>query len=119
MAMRTCVNDSSKFSPYFLIYGRDPVMRIDTLLTPRRRYYDDDYLPTMLQRLHTAFVNVADNTKKAREDIKQQADKKARQRELQVGDLVYLHDPVVRKDRQGSYDHHGHHTTESLSWCPL
>ena len=97
MAMRTCVNDSSKFSPYFLIYGRDPVMPIDTLLTPRRRYYGDDYLPTMLQRLHTAFVNVADNTKKARENIKQQADKKARQREFQVGDPVYLHDPVVKE----------------------
>ena len=95
-AMRTCVNDSSKYTPYMLMYGRDPTLPLDTLLEPRRRYYGEDYVPTMLQRLHTAFTHVADNTKRARESIKQQADKHARQRLFQVGDPVFLHDPVIK-----------------------
>ena len=67
--MRTCVNESSKYTPYMLMYGRDPILPLDTLLEPRRRYYGDEYVPTMLQRLQTAFAHVAINTKKARDDI--------------------------------------------------
>ncbi len=108
-AMRTCVNDSTKYTPYMLLYGRDPVLPLDTLLAPRRRYYGEDYVPTMLQRLHAAFVHVADNTKQAREDIKRQADKRAHQREFLAGDPVYLHDPVIR---------HGQMKKFSSPWRP-
>ena len=37
-AMRTSVNESTKFTPYFLMFGRDPILPLDTLLTPSRRY---------------------------------------------------------------------------------
>ena len=94
-AMRTSVNVSSRYTPYMLIYGRDPVLPLDTLLSPRRKYYGEEYVPTMLQRLHSAFVQVADNTKHAREQIKRQADKHARQRQFQEGDPVFWHDPVL------------------------
>ena len=95
LAMRTCVNDSSKYTPYFLLYARDPVLPVDTILKPRRRYYGDDYVPTMLQRQHSAFITVKNNTKQARDNIKIQADKKAKQRKFQVGDPVFLHDPTI------------------------
>ena len=97
LAMRTCVNESSKYTPYMLMYGRDPILPLDTLLEPRRRYYGDEYVPTMLQRLQTAFAHVAINTKKAREYIKRQADKKARQRLFNEGDPVFLHDPCIKE----------------------
>ena len=80
-----------------LMYGRDPILPLDTLLEPRRRYYGDEYVPTMLQRLQTAFAHVAINTKKAREYIKRQADKKARQRLFNEGDPVFLHDPCIKE----------------------
>ena len=80
-----------------LLYGRDCVLPLDTVLTPRRRYYGEDYVPTMFQRLHAAFLHVADNTKHARQEIKRQEDKRARQRQFVVGDPVYLHDPVVKE----------------------
>ena len=95
LAMRTCVNDSSKYTPYFIMYARDPVLPVDTILKPRRRYYGDDYVPTMLQRQHSAFVTVKNNTKQARDNIKIQADKKVKQRRFQVGDPVFLHDPTI------------------------
>ena len=102
-AMRTCVNDSTKYTPYMVIYGRDPVMPLDTLLTPRRRYYGEDYVPTALQRLHTAFIHVAENTKKAREDYQKHADNRARQRKFEVGDPVFLHDPTVREGQMRKF----------------
>ena len=80
-----------------LMYGRDPILPLDTLLEPKRRYYGDEYVPTMLQRLQTAFAHVAINTKNARDDIKRQADKKARQRLFNEGDPVFLHDPCVKE----------------------
>ena len=79
-AMRTCVNESSKYTPYMLIYGRDPVLPFDTLLEPRKRYYGDEYVLSMQQRLQTGFFHVAFNTKKSKDDIKRQVDKKSRQR---------------------------------------
>ena len=51
----------------------------------------------MLQRLQTAFVNVAINTKKEGDDIKRQADKKARHRFFNKGDPVFLHDPCIKE----------------------
>ena len=48
LAMRNCVNESSEYTPYMLMYGRDPISPLDTLLEPRRRYYGDEYVPTML-----------------------------------------------------------------------
>ena len=64
-----------------LLYGRDCVLPLDTVLSPRRKYYGEDYVPTMLQRLHAAFLHVADNTKHARAEVKRQADKRARQKD--------------------------------------
>ena len=48
----------------------------------------------MLQRIHSACVHVANNTKQAREEIKRQADKHVRLRQLQVGDPVFWHNHV-------------------------
>ena len=95
-AVRTSVNDSSRFTPYLLMHGRDPIFPLDSLLTPRRRYYGEEYVPTMLQRLHIAFLHVSVNTKSARESYQAQANKRANQRKFLEGDPVYLHDPVVK-----------------------
>jgi hypothetical protein len=37
-AIRFNVSESSKFSPYFLIYNRDPVLPIDNILKLRCTY---------------------------------------------------------------------------------
>ena len=55
-AMRPCVNDSTQYLPYELIYGRDVILPLDTLLEPRRKYYGKECFPTMLQKLHKAFT---------------------------------------------------------------
>ena len=96
-AIRTSINTSTRYSPYFLTYGRDPVLPLDTILKPRRTYYGDEYVPTLLQRLHTAFSIVERNTREARATYKKYADKKATQGKFEVGDPVYWHNPVLHR----------------------
>ena len=64
-AIRTSVHTSSRFSPYFLVHGREPKLRIDTLLQPKFKYMGEDYVPTMIQRLHHAFVEVKANLRES------------------------------------------------------
>ena len=94
-AMRNGISESTGHSSFFLVYGRDPVTPLDSLLKPRMRYYGDDYVPTALQRLHCAFSHVAANTKEARERNKRYAARHARQVTFKVGDAVYFHNPVL------------------------
>ena len=42
-AIRFNVSESSKFSPFFLLYNRDVVLPIDNIMKPRRKYLGEDY----------------------------------------------------------------------------
>lgn len=89
-AIRFHPNYSSKFSPYYLMYNRDVVLPLDTLLKPRRRYMGEDQHKVALQEQHKAFMLVHKNMKEAKKKQKDQADKKSKDEEFQVGDPVYL-----------------------------
>ena len=52
-AIRFHVNESSKFSPFFLIYNRDVVLPLDTILKPYKRYYGDDEFQICLLNVYT------------------------------------------------------------------
>jgi hypothetical protein len=96
MAYRTSVNETTRHTPFFLVYGRDPVLPMDTLLNPKFKYQGDDYVPTALQRLHVAFEAVKENTAEARKRNKQIYDKRAVERKFEPGDAVYLYDGTVK-----------------------
>ena len=42
-AYRVGVSDSTQYAPFFLLYTRDPVLPIDNLLRPRRKYLGDQH----------------------------------------------------------------------------
>ena len=88
-AYRTTVNETTKFTPFLVVYGRDPILPMDTLLGPKVKYLGDDYVPTMIQRMHRVFVNVKRNTNEARERNKARLKAKAKAPELEIGDPVY------------------------------
>jgi hypothetical protein len=89
-AIRFHPNELSKFSPYYLMYNRDVVLPLDTLLKLRRRYTGEDQHQIILQEQHKAFLLVHRNMKLSKEKQKEQADKKSEDVQLQVGDPVYL-----------------------------
>ena len=70
----TCVaynfipNEHSKESPFFLMFGRDPVLPLNTLLGPKMRYLENDinilFLESMKNMFEIAVTNVKNSTRK-------------------------------------------------------
>ena len=51
-AIRFNVSESSKYSPFYLLYNRDVVLPVDNLLKPRRKYQGDEMHKIILQEQH-------------------------------------------------------------------
>ena len=96
-AYRVSKNESTKYSPYFIMYGRDPVLPVDTLLQPRYRYLGDEenYVPIMFEHLHNAYAHVIDNLQQSREHNKAIIAKQATPFDFTPGDLVFYFDPSI------------------------
>ena len=88
-AIRFNVSESSKFSPYYLLYTRDIVLPVDNILQPRRKYLGEDFHQIALEEQNRAFVYVRNYLKKAKKRQAKYADKNAKEVELKVGDPVY------------------------------
>ena len=97
MAMRVAVQESSRFSPFFVLYGRDPTLPMDTLLRPKLKYTGEDWTTIQLGRMHDAFMLIKANTQVARDRQKKLYDRKSEPVNLKVGDAVWYYYPVVEK----------------------
>jgi len=97
-AIRFNINESSKFSPFFLLYNRDVVLPVDNLLRPRRKYLGEDRHEIALEQQHEAFVAVHRRMKKARRRQAKYADRNSKPVEIKVGDAVY-HKNHQRKNK--------------------
>ena len=56
-------NEHSKESPFFLIFGRDPVLPLNTLLEPKMRYLGNDINILSLEAMKNMFEIAATNLK--------------------------------------------------------
>ena len=69
----------------------------------------DDYVPTMLQRLHVAFMQTKKNMQEARNRNKERISKKAVASSFEPGDSVFYYDKTTTT---------GEATKLKLSWVP-
>ena len=60
-------NKHSKESPFFLMFGRDPVLPLNTLLGPKMRYVGNDINILSLEAMKNMFEIAATNLKMAQE----------------------------------------------------
>ena len=60
-------NEHSKESPFFLMFGRDPVLPLNTLLEPKIRYLGNDNNVLSLEAMKNIFEITTTNLKLARE----------------------------------------------------
>ena len=61
-------NEHSKESPFFLMFGRDPVLPLNTLLGPKVRYLETDLNVLSLEALKNMFEKSATNLRTVREN---------------------------------------------------
>lgn len=92
----TSVSDSTGESPFFLVFGRDPVFCVERVLAPKTpiAYGTDDladFKRALVRSLRTAWVAAAAQSQAAQQRMKLQYDKKALvQRDFSVGDRVLM-----------------------------
>ena len=93
-------NDSTGYSPYFLMYGRHPKLPVDVYLgiqpedcamsTP------DDYANELRERLRTAYELASKEASKSAADSKRRYDLKTRESMLEPGDRVLVRNVNLR-----------------------
>ena len=64
-AVRFSVNETTKFSPYHLVYCWGVVLPIDNLLRPRRKYLGEDHHRIILEQQHKIFTQVRRRIRRA------------------------------------------------------
>ena len=87
-AIRFNVSESSKFSPFFLLYNRDVVLPVDNILKPRRKYVGEEMHQIALQEQHKCFVAVRNHLRKAKKRQAKYSDRGTKTVEFKVGDPV-------------------------------
>ena len=105
-AYRVSKNESTKHTPFFIMYGRDPILPVDTLLQPRPKYLGEDYVPTAFERLHEAYSQVVQNMQQSRDHNKTLIARTAQASDFKPGDLVYYFDPSVQPGDSNKFTLH-------------
>ena len=81
---------SSKESPFVLMFGRDPITPIAKLLEPKLKFYGEKGVSLRMDTLRKLYTVVAENIRKAREKQPRQGTIPPK---VQVNDLVLVKDP--------------------------
>ena len=81
---------SSKESPFVLMFGRDPISPIAKLLEPKLRFYGEKGVSLRMDTLRKLYTVAAENIRRAREKHPRQDTAAPR---FQVNDLVLVKDP--------------------------
>lgn len=88
-ACRFAPSEGTKYSPYFLLYGRDVLLPLDSMLQKRKRYTGDEGHKICFQRMHHAFSIAYKNLKKAKKRQQKYANKNTEPVDFDIGDAVF------------------------------
>ena len=81
---------SSKESPFVLMFGRDPIMSVAKLLEPRPRYYGEREGALKMDTLRRLYTIVVQNIRKAREKLPK---KENEPHKFKINNMVLVKDP--------------------------
>ena len=101
-AYRTSVQESTQESPFYLLYGRDPNLPSQEVLsTPVERGYTDlnSYREELVLGLGEAWDLARSNVKKAQKRQKKNYDRTLKDVPLKVGDRVFLFVPAMKQGK--------------------
>ena len=89
-AYRCAEHASAGASPFFLLYGRDPLYPVDTLLKPRLTYHGEDPVQLSLESMHRAWRVARSNLRHRAAQNRERHNRNIRPEQLKVGDPVYI-----------------------------
>ena len=101
-AYRASVQESTAESPFYLLYGRDPKLPTDAMLSPpvRRSEVDlDDFKTMMTSHMAEAWELARSSVKKAQKRQKQWHDRQSKPAEFKPGDRVFIHMPGAKRGK--------------------
>ena len=115
MAYRAMPHCSTKYSPYYLVFGRDMRLPIEDDWKPRvkgRNSGENEYevhVNLLAERLHEANKVAMRQSKLSHDTAKKYYDRHTKPEQFCKGDLVYVHDPAYKrsKARKFSYQYKG------------
>jgi transposase InsO family protein len=97
-AYRTSTNDTTKHSPFYLLYGREALFPLDAMLESEEKYRSsEEYVAEIIQKLKIAkelVIKSALRIKQKRDDNNAQ---KNRLKSFNVGEYVMLFQPASKK----------------------
>ena len=103
MAYNTSVQSTTGFTPFYLMFGREARMPLDMMFghpdSSPEGASDSEYAVQLRDRLQRAYLVVRTNFQRAFGRQKIHYDQKVHGKPLAVGDLVWLHSPVVPAGR--------------------
>ena len=101
-AYRASIQESTKESPFFLLYGRDPQLPTSEMLEPqvdRVTYNLDDYKTEMVKHMSDAWKLAQENVKRAQKSQKKYYDKSVQEHKVKQGDRVFIYMPSAKKGK--------------------
>lgn len=99
-AYNVTVHSSTGFTPYYLMFGRDPYLPIDFLLGNDDRSQTQDldrWIQQHKEKIQFAYQRALQETKHNAETRKESHDRRITNAEISVGDNVYLRNRNFRK----------------------
>ena len=101
MAYRASVHDTTRFTPFHLMFGREVRLPIDVMFgnTPDPVQEHTEYAIDLRSRLEKAFESVREHTKAVQKRQKDRYDRRVSGGRYQVGDRVWLHSPAIPRGR--------------------
>ena len=93
-AYRQAMHSSTGHSPFYLLYGRDPMLPDDLMYQPKELpVCPEGYVEQTQQRLIVAWQTARQMAAARASEDKRRIDKKARPQALKIGDLVAVRKP--------------------------
>lgn len=90
-AYRKTPHAATKESPFFLEYGREPCLPLESLGLPSKNYGIEDYKETLMEKLNLAWEEVEKELRLSQKKINERLEKERKRIKLQIGDLVWIH----------------------------
>ena len=105
MAYRAMPHCTTKYSPYYLVFGRDMRLPIEDDWKPRTSNKDlgdneyEENVKLVAKRLHETNKLASQLSKLSHETAKGYYDRQTKLEQFDKGDFVYVHDPIHKRGK--------------------